>query len=258
MKTGHRPPVARLALRLHPVLAIFEEVPVLILALVSLAFVLSVSSADADGAFRLVDDEGVTHITDTPTDPRYRQISGSSGTAQGWLRIPSTVQVGPAFGREIRETADRYGVSPALVEAVIRTESGFNPWAVSRKGAQGLMQLMPQTASALGVRDSFNPKQNIDGGVRHLKYLLDRYPGNVSLALAAYNAGEGAVDYYRGIPPYTETRLYVQKVLERSGGAQPKVAVAPVEPAQAIYRHQDEDGTMIFSNIPPVTPTRSR
>jgi len=227
------------------------------LLLASIAFAWSVSLAEADGAFRLVDEEGVTHITDTPTDPRYRQIRGSSGTASGWLRIPSAVQASPAFGKEIRETADRYGVSPTLVEAVIRTESGFNPWAVSRKGAQGLMQLMPQTASALGVRDSFNPKQNIDGGVRHLKYLLDRYPGNVSLALAAYNAGEGAVDLYRGIPPYTETRLYVQKVLERSGGAEPNVAAAPVEPAQMIYRHQDADGTMIFSNIPPVTPARS-
>ena len=227
------------------------------LLVVSIAFAWSVSLAEADGAFRLVDEEGVTHITDTPTDPRYRQIRGSSGTASGWLRIPSTVQASPAFGKEIRETADRYGVNPTLVEAVIRTESGFNPWAVSRKGAQGLMQLMPQTATALGVRDSFNPKQNIDGGVRHLKYLLDRYPGNVSLALAAYNAGEGAVDFYRGIPPYTETRLYVQKVLERSGGAEPNVAAVPAEPAQMIYRHQDADGTMIFSNIPPVTQTRS-
>ena len=228
----------------------------MLLALVlALVWLCPVSSAEADGAFRLVDEEGVTHITDTPTDPRYRQISGFSGTSSGWLRVPSGAPVGPAFGREIRETAERYGVSPALVEAVIRTESAFNPWAVSRKGAQGLMQLMPQTASALGVRDSFNPRQNIDGGVRHLRYLLDRYPGNVSLALAAYNAGEGAVDFYRGIPPFTETRLYVQKVLERSGGTPAKAAPEP--PVQAIYRQQDADGTMIFSNVPPVTPTRS-
>ncbi len=113
-------------------------------------------------------------------------------------------------------------MNPALVEAVIRIESAFNPWAVSRKGAQGLMQLMPRTASALGVRDSFNPRQNIEGGVRHLRYLLDRYPGNVPLALAAYNAGEGAVDSYGGIPPYTETQQYVQKVLERTGDGQVK------------------------------------
>jgi len=198
-------------------------------------------------AFRLVDDEGVTHITDTPNDPRYRRIAGFSGTAAGWLKVPAAVRGGLAFAKEIRETAEKYAVSSALVEAVIRVESAFNPWAVSRKGAQGLMQLMPQTASALGVRDSFNPGQNIDGGVRHLRYLLDRYPGNVGLALAAYNAGEGAVDYYRGIPPYAETQQYVQKVLERGG-----VGPAKAEPVQVIYRYEDADGTMTFSNVPPV------
>src|SRR5262249_6869469 len=230
----------------------------LAVALAWLCSLWSVSVAGADGAFRLVDEEGVTHITDTPTHPRYQRISDFSGTASGWLRVPTSARIGTAFAREIRETSERYGVSPALVEAVIRTESAFNPWAVSRKGAQGLMQLMPRTASALGVRDSFNPRQNIDGGVRHLRYLLDRYPGNVSLALAAYNAGEGAVDFYGGIPPFTETRQYVQKVLERSGGTvvQSKATVAEA-PVEMIYRHQDEDGTMIFSNVPPVTPARS-
>ncbi len=215
------------------------------LGLVSCALVFSEAWG---GAFRLVDDEGVTHITDTPNDPRYRQIAGFSGTAAGWLKVPAAARGGLAFAKEIRETAEKYGVSSALVEAVIRVESAFNPWAVSRKGAQGLMQLMPQTASALGVRDSFNPRQNIDGGVRHLRYLLDRYPGNVRLALAAYNAGEGAVDYYGGIPPYAETQQYVQKVLERGG-----VAPAKAEPVQVIYRYEDSDGTLTFSNVPPVT-----
>ncbi len=214
------------------------------------------SGAEAASAFRLVDEDGVTHITDTPNDPRFRQISGFSGTASGWLRVPQAVRGGPAFSREIRETAERYGVSPALVEAVIRVESAFNPWAVSSKGAQGLMQLMPATASALGVRDSFNPHQNIEGGVRHLRYLLDRYPGNVELALAAYNAGEGAVDYYRGIPPFAETQQYVQKVLERSGRGGGGSAKA--EPAQVIYRYEDADGTLTFSNIPPVSRVKSR
>ena len=141
-------------------------------------------------------------------------------------------------------------MDPVLVHAVIGAESAFNPWAVSRKGAQGLMQLMPRTASALGVRDSFNPRDNIEGGVRHLGYLLDRYSGNVSLALAAYNAGEGAVDYYGGIPPYPETQQYVQRILQRGGGGAP--SVVPSAPVQAIYRSEDSDGTVIFSNVPPV------
>jgi len=217
-----------------------------------------VSGAEAAGAFRLVDEEGVTHITDTPNDPRYQRISGFSATAAGWLKVPQALRGALAFAREIRETAERHGVNPDLVEAVIRVESAFNPWAVSRKGAQGLMQLMPRTASALGVRDSFNPQQNIEGGVRHLRYLLDRYPGNVPFALAAYNAGEGAVDSYRGIPPYAETRQYVQKVLERSGKGNAQAAAAKVEPPQVIYRYEDADGTLTLSNVPPLTPAKDR
>jgi soluble lytic murein transglycosylase-like protein len=209
-----------------------------------------------DRAFRLIDEEGVTHITDAPNDPRYRPLFGSSGTASGWLKVPESTRSGQGFAQEIRETAERYGVSASLIEAVIRVESAFNPWAVSRKGAQGLMQLMPQTASALGVRDSFNPRQNIDGGVRHLRYLLDRYPGNTALALAAYNAGEGAVGYYGGVPPYPETQQYVKKVLEHGP---PASAPAPpkVEPPQRIYRYEDTDGTLTFSNLPPVTRVNS-
>src|SRR6266849_4775543 len=216
-----------------------------------LAGVCPAAPAAAAGAFRLVDAEGVTHITDTPNNDRFQRISGFSGSASGWLNVPQGTRNSSAFTKEIRETSEKYGVSATLVEAVIRTESAFNPWAVSRKGAQGLMQLMPQTANALGVRDSFNPRQNIDGGVRHLRHLLERYPGNVPFALAAYNAGEGAVDSYRGIPPYAETQQYVQKVLERSGKGNAQAAAAKVEPPQVIYRYEDADGTLTLSNVPP-------
>jgi hypothetical protein len=189
-----------------------------------------------------VDEEGVTHFTNAPTDPRFKQVGGLSGTAQGWFRLPEVVRT--RYGQEIREIAARHGVDADLVEAVIRVESAFNPRAVSNKGAQGLMQLMPRTASALGVRNVFDPYQNIEGGVRHLRYLLDRYPGNVPLALAAYNAGEKAVDQYRGIPPYGETTQYVQKIL----GQSPSLGSSGSQ--TVIYRYIERDGTMTITNVP--------
>jgi soluble lytic murein transglycosylase-like protein len=115
----------------------------------------------------------------------------------------------------IKEVAARYGMSAELVAAVIEAESEFNPRAVSRRGAQGLMQLMPKTAATLGVDDPFDPRENIEAGVRHLRALMDRFGNNVPLALAAYNAGEVAVIKHRGVPPYRETRAYVKRILKR-------------------------------------------
>ena len=111
--------------------------------------------------------------------------------------------------------ARRHGLDPALVLAVVSVESAFQPKAVSRKGAQGLMQLMPGTASSLGVADALDAEQNLDGGTRHLGTLLSQYGGDLNRALAAYNAGQGAVTRYKGVPPYAETRGYVRKVLAR-------------------------------------------
>lgn len=114
----------------------------------------------------------------------------------------------------VSQISKRHGVDEKLVKAVIQQESGFNPKATSHCGARGLMQLMPSTAKTLGVKDSYNPVQNVDGGVRHLKWLLSKYNGNVILALAAYNAGSGAVDKYDGVPPYAETQNYVKSILK--------------------------------------------
>lgn len=124
----------------------------------------------------------------------------------------------------IKEAASQYGVSEELIAAVIEAESQFYPRAVSRRGAQGLMQLMPATAATLGVEDPFSPRENIHGGVRHLRTLIERFDHNLPLALAAYNAGEVAVRAHKGIPPYPQTRAYVRKILrqlEQSGARPP-------------------------------------
>jgi hypothetical protein len=219
-----------------------------LLAAVALAGPLITTPVEAD-TYRLVDRAGVVHLTNAPADPRYRGLPVTSGSSTGWLRMTETSRT--LYATEIREISARHGVDPSLVESVIRAESAFNATAVSRAGARGLMQLMPKTAQALGVRDSFNPRENIEGGVRHLRYLLDRYPGNMALAIAAYNAGEGAVDSHRGIPPYAETQQYVRRVLTggRAGGAvwYGGRRVVP----RSVYRYTGPNGTVTYSNLPP-------
>jgi soluble lytic murein transglycosylase-like protein len=117
-----------------------------------------------------------------------------------------------AYSAEIRNASRKYGVDEAVVRAIIHAESAFNPNALSRVGAQGLMQLMPATARRFGVGNAFDASQNIEGGVQYLAWLLKRFNGNLTLAAAGYNAGEGAVDKYNGVPPYSETQRYVQRV----------------------------------------------
>ncbi len=131
--------------------------------------------------------------------------------AIGSLNIHSPVA---NFNDLITKYASKNNLDDSLVKAVIKAESGFDPKAVSKAGAQGLMQLMPDTAKSLGVKDSLNPEQNIIGGTKYLKSMMDKFNGNVQKALAAYNAGPGTVDRYGGIPPYNETQEYVTKVLK--------------------------------------------
>src|SRR5208337_1849757 len=148
----------------------------------------------------------------------------------------------------VREAAERHNVDPALVRAVIETESNWNPAAKSRKGAVGLMQLIPTTAQRFGANDAFNPKQNMDAGVRYLKVLLERYRGNLDLALAAYNAGEGAVDRAHGVPAYRETRNYVQRVQDayyRPGSGRMEDAYSR---SSRIHRQVDASRRIIFTN----------
>ncbi len=148
----------------------------------------------------------------------------------------------------VQETAQKHDVDPALVSAVISTESNWNTSALSRKGAQGLMQLVPETAQKLGVFNAWDPQQNIDGGVRYLHMLLDRYNGDLPKALAAYNAGPSAVDRWGGVPNYPETQEYVRKVTHtyfQPGSAQQSGSRASSRP---IYRFATDDGRVIFTN----------
>ena len=117
------------------------------------------------------------------------------------------------YDKIILKTSERHNIDPALVKAIILTESSVNTKAVSRRGAQGLMQIMPKTARSFGVKNSAHPEQNIEAGTKYLSYLIDEYDGDINIALAAYNAGPGTVRRYKGIPPYKETRLYIKKVL---------------------------------------------
>jgi soluble lytic murein transglycosylase-like protein len=148
----------------------------------------------------------------------------------------------------IREVSARYRVDPALVRAVMQTESNWNSSAVSRKGALGLMQLVPGTAQQLGVNNAFDPKQNLDGGVRYLHMLLERYNGDLDRALAAYNAGPGAVDRAGGIPQYRETRNYVQKVTDSYFRPGSDRLPRAFEERRPIYRAVETDGRVVFTN----------
>jgi soluble lytic murein transglycosylase-like protein len=151
--------------------------------------------------------------------------------------------------RIVRDAAARHNMDPALVKAVISTESGWNSQAVSRKGAVGLMQLIPGTAQRFGVGNPFDPAQNVEGGTTYLKSLLDRYDGDLNKSLAAYNAGEGAVDRSGGVPAYPETQRYVQKVQDayfRPGSGRNSSLWTP--PRNPVRKDVDSKGRVIFTN----------
>lgn len=194
--------------------------------------------ARADRIVALVDDSGhkVYINTGEPTSP-------GDGIRSGAPRVPP-----PEIQRLVRQAAGRFAVDPELVHAIIRVESDYNPRAVSRKGALGLMQLHPATARRFGVKNPFDPKQNIEGGVIYLKYLLDLFEGDLALSLAAYNAGENSVLRNGEIPPFNETRDYVRKVTglyasTNDGKRDPRLSAKP-----PIFRYVDAQGVVHFTN----------
>jgi len=179
-------------------------------------FSLFSASPSSAGIYRYVDENGVIHFTNCPRDPKFKLYIRESKDDVGDDRNLSTfsyIKDSNQFDSLITEFSKKYQVEFALIKAMIRTESGFNPLAVSKKGAKGLMQLMPETAQRVNVSNIFNPRENIEGGVRYFKYLLSLFNNDLRLSLAAYNAGENVVAELRSIPPYRETVDYVKKVL---------------------------------------------
>ena len=157
----------------------------------------------------------------------------------------------------VQEHAARQSLRPDLVRAVIQVESGFNPWARSPKGAMGLMQLMPGTARELGVRNAYDPEENIRGGMKHMRNLLDMFDNDLVLSLAAYNAGENVVQRTGRVPGYRETRDYVRSITRRYGSKHVAPASETPPAPQPMFRYMDRDGVLHLTNIPPVQGSQS-
>lgn len=196
--------------------------PCSFLARVAVALLVFASPAAAD-IYTYTDADGTLHFTNSPKGDKRYKLYIKSKPGGGRAARPGVVPVPPSdtskerftrYDEHIRQAATLYQIPEELVRAVIRVESNYDSRAVSHAGAQGLMQLMPGTAKRMQVRDAFDPRENIFGGVRYLRILANLFNGDLSLTIAGYNAGEGAVMKHRGIPPYDETQLYVARVLE--------------------------------------------
>lgn len=219
------------------------------------AVFLSCAVCEAD-IFKTIDENGVVCYTDTPFNRKAERIMKTEPAAN-----QKDVAGDSARKREyhgiVSEKAAKYEIDPSLVHAVIKAESNGNPYAVSRKGAKGLMQLMPATADDMQVRNPFDPEENIDGGTRYLKYLIERFDGDLTLALAAYNAGPKTVERTGTVPRIEETKQYVKKVLSLYNGklrlpvsSSSSVNPSPKERPERIYKVMIEDGTVLFTNTP--------
>ena len=208
--------------------------------------------------YQYTDESGVLHFTNVngggknhkrvKSEPACRRETAATPKALSASHTPSpSMNIPGAYLDIINSACNRNGIDPSLVHAIVKVESDFNPYAMSRKGAMGLMQLMPQTAVDMNIKDSFNPAENIDGGVKYLRYLIDRYEGNLSLALAAYNSGETAVKRWGTIPPFKETQDYVKRILKIYNGGGGKGSYVT---RYTIYMGYGEDGALLLTDNP--------
>ncbi len=195
-----------------------------------------VSTSIAAEMYVYTDENGTLLLTDKP----YLE-NESLARGRSWVSSPLH-----EFQSTIKRISARYRVDPTLVTAVISTESNFNELAISRSGAMGLMQLMPDTATHLGVQDPFDPKDNIEGGVKYLRYLIERFKGNLELAIAAYNCGPSTIDKFGGVPPYGETRRYIKKVFDRYHGKK-SMYISPSQ-SRTVRKIVRSDGSIIYTN----------
>jgi len=201
--------------------------------------------------YSYIDENGVQTFTNVAPSGPVSELKITGALPQIPLQSGSKGKSG-AFDPLIEKYAANYGFEPSLIRSIIATESGFNPNAVSPKGARGLMQLMPETAARLGVRNSFDPEQNIQGGVKHFRFLMDNFNNNLELSLAAYNAGENLVQKLGRVPAIQETRDYVQTVTKRYGKKEIKSQPQAQEPSPPqTFRFIDESGILHITNIPP-------
>ena len=229
-----------------------------ILACAALVYSLCLPHLCEADIYQYTDDSGVIHFSNVSvgTGKKYKKIKSTDAPVRTRSSSPrpdshspaplTTANKPDAYDDIINTACDRHGIDPSLVHALVKVESNFNPDALSRKGAMGLMQLMPQTALEMNVRNTFSPYENIDGGVKYLRYLIDRYEGNLSLALAAYNSGETAVKKWGTVPPYRETQNYVQRIMKLYQGGEKTSFI----PRHTIYMGYSEDGALILTDDP--------
>jgi hypothetical protein len=226
---------------------------VIVIGLVAILLYASPASADI---YKYIDENGVSCYTDAPMGKKtVKVLKEKKGTArQGESFSSEPTAENRDYSAYVERAASKYEIEPELIRAVIKAESNGNHRAVSSKGAMGLMQLMPSTADDMNVVNPFNPEENIEGGTRYLRFLLEKFNGDLTLALAAYNAGPKTVEKYRTVPPISETKQYVKKILSIFRGkgnysftesaGQGSTIPQPVP----IYRIVLDDGTVLFTN----------